>query len=131
MLPRDSEGRILLVRDRGTGWWVTIGGCIEPDETPQQAACREAGEEAGVAIGLGRLLTAVGGPDFHLTYPNGDQVACVSLVYEASIESGDPRADGEETSGVRWFYPDGLIALETNQFTRQLLAAALPLLDQA
>lgn len=129
VLPRDSAGRILLVRDLETGWWVSIGGCIEPDETPQQAARREAGEEAGVTIGLGRLLTTVGGPDYRLTYPNGDQVACVSLVYEATIESGNPRADGEETSEVGWFHPDSLAALEVNHFTRQLLVAALPLLD--
>jgi 8-oxo-dGTP pyrophosphatase MutT (NUDIX family) len=47
VLPRDKDGRLLLVRDAETGYWQTIGGAIEPDESPQEAAFREAREEAG------------------------------------------------------------------------------------
>lgn len=54
----------------------------------------------------------------------------MSLVYEATIESGVPKADGEETSDVGWFRLGDLAGLESNHFTRQLLAAAVPLLDQ-
>ena len=49
-LPRDEQGRILLVRITDTSQWAAIGGAIEPDESPQQAAIREAEEEAGVIL---------------------------------------------------------------------------------
>jgi 8-oxo-dGTP pyrophosphatase MutT (NUDIX family) len=32
--------------------WSTIGGAIEPDEAPEQAAAREAVEEAGIEVRL-------------------------------------------------------------------------------
>lgn len=50
VLPTDSDGRILLVRNAETGDWMTIGGMVEPDEAPGVAAVREAREEAGVDV---------------------------------------------------------------------------------
>ena len=41
-LPRDEAGRILLVRITDTHQWATIGGAVEPDESPERAAMREA-----------------------------------------------------------------------------------------
>ncbi len=41
VLPRDENGRILLVRLSDSGQWATIGGTIEPDESPEDAARRE------------------------------------------------------------------------------------------
>lgn len=73
VLPCDGDGRVLLVRQADTGQWATIGGSVEVDEDPAQAAVREAAEEAGVEVRLTRLVTALGGPEFRLTYPNGDQ----------------------------------------------------------
>jgi len=42
VLPWDEHGRVLLVREAETGLWQTIGGAVEPDESPAQAAVREA-----------------------------------------------------------------------------------------
>ena len=93
VLPRDEAGRVLLVRIIDTGNWATIGGAIEPDESPAEAALREAEEEAGVALRLGPLLGVVGGPDYRMTYPNGDQVCYVVTVFDATVVSGIPRPD--------------------------------------
>ena len=41
VLPRDDEGRILLVRVIDSGLWATVGGAIEPDESPEEAAVRK------------------------------------------------------------------------------------------
>ena len=125
VLPRDAIGRILLLRQSDSGRWATIGGTIEPDESPEDAARREAEEEAGVAVRLGRLVAALGGPDYRITYPNGDQAACVPIVYEATVESGQPTPDSDETSEVGWFHPDHLGTLDLNDLNRHLLAAAL------
>ena len=66
---------------------------IEPGEDPAEAARREAVEEAGVEVELGRLLGVVGGPDFEVTYPNGDRCAYVSPVWEATVVDIDPEPD--------------------------------------
>src|SRR5581483_12340133 len=42
VLPWDADGRVLLVRQADSGLWGTVGGAIEPDESPEDAACREA-----------------------------------------------------------------------------------------
>lgn len=128
VLPVDDDGRILLVRQIDTGRWATIGGTVEPDEAPAEAARREALEEAGVDVRLGRLLTALGGSRYRITYPNGDEAACVPIVFEATVESGTPRPDGEETCEVGWFPPGELGGVDINDLNRHLLDAALPLL---
>ena len=128
VLPIDGRGRVLLVRQIDTGRWATIGGTVEPDEAPEDAARREAKEEAGVELRLTGILGALGGPDYRITYPNGDQAACVSIVFEAAVESGSPRPDGDETCEVGWFQRDELSTVDLNDLNRHLLDAVLPLL---
>jgi ADP-ribose pyrophosphatase YjhB (NUDIX family) len=123
VLPRDADGRILLVRQADSGRWATIGGSVEIDEHPADAAVREAAEEAGVQVELTRLLTALGGPQFRLTYPNGDRTAYVSIVYEATVIGGTPRPDLDETVDVGWFAPDELAALDLGDFARSTFRA--------
>lgn len=123
VLPRDEAGRILLVRIIETGQWAAIGGAIEPDESPEHAARREAEEEAGVTVELGPILGVLGGPQFRMTYPNGDQTSYVSTVFAATVIGGSPRPDGDETSAVAWWDPEHLPYGEMSDFTRALLAA--------
>jgi ADP-ribose pyrophosphatase YjhB (NUDIX family) len=123
VLPRDEHDRILLVRLVDTGQWALIGGAIEPDESPEHAALREADEEAGVQLSLGRILGVIGGPEFRITYPNGDQTSSVSTIFDATVIGGSPRADGDETSAVAWWAPDQLPYGEMSDFTRALLRA--------
>jgi 8-oxo-dGTP pyrophosphatase MutT (NUDIX family) len=121
VLPRDGQGRLLLVRLIDTGNWATIGGAIEPDESPETAACREAEEEAGVVLRLGSMLAVLGGPEYRVTYPNGDNTAYVIVVFDATVEAGTPRPDGEETSDVAWFAPGELPFDNMGTLTRALL----------
>jgi ADP-ribose pyrophosphatase YjhB (NUDIX family) len=123
VLPRDDDGRILLVRIIDTDQWAVIGGAIEPDESPEQSARREAEEEAGVQLTLGPILAVLGGPEFRLTYPNGDQTSYVSIVFDATVSGGTPRPDGDETSAVRWWDRHEIPYDEMSSFTRALLRA--------
>jgi len=123
VLPRDDDGRILLVRVIDNDQWAVIGGAVEPDESPAQAAVREAEEEAGVHLSLGRILGVIGGPEFRVTYPNGDETSYVSTVFDATVVGGSPRPDGDETSDVQWWAPDRLPYEEMSSFTRALLLA--------
>ena len=126
VLPRDEAGRVLMVLNRETGLWQTIGGSLEPGESPQEAARREALEEAGVIVELRGIVAVLGGPQFRVTYPNGDRVAYVVTVFDAVVTGGELRPDGEETSAVEWFTLHELARADTDDFTRALLAAAIP-----
>lgn len=118
VLVRDEDGRILMVRHADSGRWGLIGGTVEPDERPDRAAVRETEEEAGVEVELTRLVAALGGPGFRVTYPNGDQTSYVSVVYEARVWRGSARPDGDETVEVAWFTPEELTSLDLGPLAR-------------
>jgi 8-oxo-dGTP pyrophosphatase MutT (NUDIX family) len=118
----DEQGRLLLVREAQTGLWQTIGGAVEPDESPAQAAIREAGEEAGLVVQLTGIRGVAGGPGFRMTYPNGDLVSYVSTIFDARVRSGEPRPDQEETIDVAWFATVQLANTALTEFTIALLS---------
>lgn len=47
-----QEGKVLLIHHRKLDRWLPLGGHIELDEDPEQAALREAREECGFAVEL-------------------------------------------------------------------------------
>jgi 8-oxo-dGTP diphosphatase len=53
---RDHSGRILLVKPTYKPGWEIPGGMVEANESPVQACLREAREEIGLEVNLGRLL---------------------------------------------------------------------------
>lgn len=52
---RDTSGRVLSVRKRGTSRFMLPGGKPEPRETPRETAAREVREEIGALIGATSL----------------------------------------------------------------------------
>nr|WP_269440187.1 NUDIX domain-containing protein [Arthrobacter sp. zg-Y769] len=50
VLVRDDDGRILLVRKRGTSRFMQPGGKLEPGESFAEAAAREMGEELSLVV---------------------------------------------------------------------------------
>jgi ADP-ribose pyrophosphatase YjhB (NUDIX family)/predicted kinase len=121
VVPRDDAGRILLVRLIDSGNWATIGGAIEPGESPREGAVREAEEEAGITVELGNILGVFGGPEYRVTYPNGDESAYVVTVFDVNMTEGTPRPDGDETSEVAWFRPDELPLDQMGRLTKALI----------
>lgn len=103
VLLEDEAGRVLLVRHVDFDGWSTLGGAVEPDESPADAAVREAFEELGVRIELTGIAGVIGGPEFRATYRNGDQTAYVTTVYRARLISGEVIPDGEEVTEAKWF----------------------------
>jgi 8-oxo-dGTP diphosphatase len=55
-LIRDHSGLILLVKPTYKPGWEIPGGMVEVNESPAQACVREAREELGLEVELGRLL---------------------------------------------------------------------------
>jgi ADP-ribose pyrophosphatase YjhB (NUDIX family) len=91
VLPVDGAGRVLLVRHVGHGdGWGVLGGAVDVGESPAAAAVRETCEEISANVQLVRLVDVLGGPDFEVSYPNGDRTAYVTAVYEARIITCSP-----------------------------------------
>jgi 8-oxo-dGTP pyrophosphatase MutT (NUDIX family) len=124
VLPVDEAGRVLLAWHAGAAdGWSTVGGAVDPGESPAEAAIREAREEIGVEVRLGPLLDVLGGPDYEVTYPNGDRTAYVCAVYEAAIVGGTPAPADGELSKVAWFTREELRSIPLSRFARALLTA--------
>jgi 8-oxo-dGTP pyrophosphatase MutT (NUDIX family) len=115
---------VLLVRHAGhdDGWGI-VGGAVEVGESPATTAVREVREELGVTVRLVRLIDVLGGPDYEVSYPNGDRAAYVTAVYEARIVDGIPAVSDGELSDFGWFAPGELAQRQLSRFARALLLA--------
>jgi ADP-ribose pyrophosphatase YjhB (NUDIX family) len=112
VLVQDDDDRLLLVRHADSGLWGLVGGAVEIDERPDEAAIRETQAETGLLVELTRLVSALGGPQFRVTYGNGDETAYVTIVYEARAVGGVERADGDEVLELGWFGRNDLSTID-------------------
>jgi 8-oxo-dGTP pyrophosphatase MutT (NUDIX family) len=123
-LIRDRDARILLVQ-HVEGRWQLPGGAVDPGETPAEAMCRECKEEAGIDVEPIRIAGVFGGPEYRITYANGDEAGWVVTVFEARIVGGEPAASDDETQAVGWFVPSDVDGLELAPSTRETLRSLL------
>ncbi len=93
----DEQGRVLLVRrgtEPGRGLWSVPGGKVDPGESLPEAAAREALEETGLRVEVGREL-------WSLTIPTGD-----GRLYEihdfAATVTGGVLLPGDDADEARW-----------------------------
>jgi 8-oxo-dGTP diphosphatase len=100
-----ADGAIVLVQ-RGhepmRGLWSVPGGRVEPGETLQEAAAREAYEETGLEVRIGEEL-------WQLAIPDGDRTFEVHD-FAATVTGGTLRA-GDDAEDVRWVPFDELTML--------------------
>lgn len=145
------RGKVLLVKHKKLGVWLSPGGHIEPNEHPHQAAEREFWEETGVKVTALADLTAPKLPlDDQSTYvPNPiltnihwinyqaylDRLAAKKPISQADaceIHSSmlflvkptgslEYRQNIEETDGIAWFSPEEVDDLETFENIKQEL----------
>jgi 8-oxo-dGTP diphosphatase len=78
--------------------WVFPGGFVDRGEHPEQAAIREAREEAGIDVALQGLVGV-----YH--EPPGSLV--VLVVYRAELIAGEAQA-ADESLEAAWFQPETL-----------------------
>lgn len=124
VMVRDQRGRLLLVRNRDDGRWQTVGGGMDPGEEPADAAVREAFEETGLLIEPVRVIGVYAGPDFRLTYPNGDIVDYVGISFAARVVGGAERPCDDEVDRLGWFHRNQTPALPMARHTRTLVEDA-------
>ncbi len=117
----DDDGRVLLARHSNGGVWSTPGGAIDPDEGPQDAVVREVWEELGLRVEPTRCLGSFGGPEFRITYANGDVVSYVITAFECRrVGDGEIRPDGDEVLEARY-----VAAAELRELTLSSWAAVV------
>ena len=102
----DRQGRILLGKRTDNHKWGYSGGAIEIDETVEDCARRELLEEMGITAGELELFYINSGPEAHYTYPNGDEVSNVEIIYICRDYSGEIRPQEEEIEEIRYFSID-------------------------
>lgn len=106
---RDGDS-FLLARHAHSGTWSLIGGAVEPGEDPADAVRREVYEETGAHIEVKGIVGAYGGTPLMFTYPNGDQVAYITVAYDCRLLDG-ATPDMEELLELGWFRRDRIFEL--------------------
>lgn len=93
-----KEDKFLLVKAKtgpGKGLWNNPGGRLEPGETYEKGAVREAREETGCDVQIGKLIN-----EYHFKV-EGRTVT--KKVFEADISSGELSFPEDEIADVKWF----------------------------
>ena len=109
------DGKILLIHHRKLDKWLPLGGHIELDEDPEQAALREAKEESGLDVELlgerppttspgTRALIAPRFLDIHRITDSHEHIG---MIYWARPKQGTPNQKleslaVEEHHDIRW-----------------------------
>lgn len=111
------ERRILLITTKKGDRWIFPKGTIKKSETAEEAAQREAEEEAGVR---GRLLAYVGA-----TVSEDDDDDDVRVNYFLLRAVAQPH-EGEDGRDRRWCTPEETMELLSARALRDLMERALP-----
>ena len=104
------DGKVLLIHHRKLDKWLPLGGHIELDEEPEQAALREAKEESGLDVELAgerpptteagtRALIAPRFLDIHRINATHEHIG---MIYFARPRGGDVTLASEEHHDIRW-----------------------------
>lgn len=102
----EQDGKFLLVQEaqqKAYGKWNWPGGHLDPGETHKQAAAREALEEAGYEVEVGKELVVIDRPK------DDRQLHAFSAV----IVGGEPMPQTDEILDVAWFSYEEIKAMET------------------
>jgi len=105
-----QNGKVLLIHHRKLDKWLPLGGHIELDEDPEQAALREAKEESGLEVDLigerppttspgTRALIA---PRFLDIHHITDAHEHIGMIYWARPKDGALTLSHDEHHDIRW-----------------------------
>lgn len=104
----NEDGELLLQRRSDNGEWAYAGGSVELYEKVEDAAARELYEETGLTADELTLLGVFSGAGMAYTYPNGDRVSNVDVVFVCRKYHGQLKSEPGEVEELRFFPPDQL-----------------------
>ncbi|MFB6204742.1 MAG: NUDIX hydrolase [Candidatus Nanohaloarchaea archaeon] len=109
-----QEGEVLLLKHSKLGLWLQPGGHIEPGETPDETARREAREETGVEVELvGEREELDSSVNLHEPFNvnlhpiREDHYHC-DFQFLARVKEEGEASHAHEHDGTRWFSKDEL-----------------------
>lgn len=128
------KNKVLLRMHDKYHFWCSVGGHMEPEEDPNQAALREVREEVGLTIELwggqrkfrveeGTLRNLVP-PTAINRHETGDGHEHVTFVYFATVETDAVVAEGEKDEW-RWVSREELARMDLKENIREYAEGAL------
>lgn len=109
-----KDRKILLLYREDEGWWEVPGGKVEENESPTEAAVREAEEEIGVKASLEK-------PFYSGEFQKDDKIFLWHC-YKASIQ-GKPELKEEKFEELRWVKASELDEMELAPNIEMILPA--------
>jgi 8-oxo-dGTP pyrophosphatase MutT (NUDIX family) len=105
-----QAGRVLVIHHRKLDRWLPLGGHVELDEDPEQAALREAKEESGLEVELlgerppttGAGTRALIAPRFLDIHHITDTHEHIGMIYWARPRNGSLALASGEHHDIRW-----------------------------
>jgi len=120
----NAQGQLLMLHRTDNACWGIPGGTMEPGESAEQTARREALEEAGIRLGELELAGVFSGAGLFYQYPNGDQVHNVTIAYRCRDFTGRLRCADSEHDQAQ-FFDIGALPEAVSPSIRPILAALL------
>lgn len=104
----NEKGQVLLGKRTDNHQWGYSGGSIELGETVEEAAKRELFEEMGLIADELEFFMLNSGEETHYTYPNGDEVYNVEIIYICRKYHGNIKRQEEEMEILEFFDVDDI-----------------------
>jgi 8-oxo-dGTP diphosphatase len=108
----ERDGRLALVRVTLSGqapFYDLPGGGIDPGESEAQALAREFGEETGLVVGAGRLITRA---EQYMVSAHGELFLSQGGFFEAALKAERPDLKIEQDHELLWMPArDALLSL--------------------
>ncbi|HEL0621780.1 TPA: NUDIX domain-containing protein [Streptococcus equi subsp. zooepidemicus] len=119
----NAEGKVLLQLRADKKTWAIPGGAMELGESSVAACQREFYEETGITVEPLRLLNVY--TNFEETYPNGDKVQTVVMLYEVIAKADKAITDyqNDETLRLGYFSREEIAELSSISDKHRLMLA--------
>ncbi|WP_124052348.1 NUDIX hydrolase [Priestia endophytica] len=98
----DDQNRVLLQRRTDNQQWSHPGGAVELGETVEGTVKREVYEETGLKVQDLKFFNIYSGESQHYTYPNGDEVYFVNVIYFCNNYKGVPFVNDQESTELKF-----------------------------
>lgn len=133
------DNRVLLHFHKKLNTWLALGGHIDENELPEEAALREIKEESGLVVNLYN-------PDKRIEMGDVKQLVRpmhvlledieplhkhIDMIYYATSASNKFNPQAGETTNLKWFTADEIQELEAPENVKALSLEAIKLLSSA